>query len=172
MKGALEMQELNYVAFENEFVKFCSGDIDTELEYGGKVKPTRENIDRYILLPAAMTKDEKEKHLVFNEAIDKTALSKFRKGERPVPKAVVAAFKKDGAVGIAVERFIKIIPEVNMEYYSNRCIYPGGSVYNSRVFGKKFRNINWKRKSGRSMFISSYRTKVCNTERNTYQEYA
>ena len=34
------------------------------------------------------------------------------KGERPVPKAVVAAFKKDGAVGIAVERFIKIIPEV------------------------------------------------------------
>ncbi len=112
MKGALEMQELNYVAFENEFVKFCSGDIDTELEYGGKVKPTRENIDRYILLPAAMTKDEKEKHLVFNEAIDKTALSKFRKGERPVPKAVVAAFKKDGAVGIAVERFIKIIPEV------------------------------------------------------------
>ena len=39
MKGALEMQELNYVAFENEFVKFCSGDIDTELEYGGKVKP-------------------------------------------------------------------------------------------------------------------------------------
>lgn len=31
MKGALEMQELNYVAFENEFVKFCSGDIDTEL---------------------------------------------------------------------------------------------------------------------------------------------
>ena len=64
MKGALEMQKLNYVAFENEFVKFCSGDIDTELEYGGKVKPTRENIDRYILLPAAMTKDEKEKHLV------------------------------------------------------------------------------------------------------------
>lgn len=59
MKGALEMQELNYVAFENEFVKFCSGDIDTELEYGGEVKPTRENIDRYILLPAAMTKDEK-----------------------------------------------------------------------------------------------------------------
>lgn len=51
MKGALEMQELNYVAFENEFVKFCSGDIDTELEYGGEVKPTRENIDRYILLP-------------------------------------------------------------------------------------------------------------------------
>lgn len=105
------MQELNYVAFENEFVKFCSGDIDTELEYGGKVKPTRENIDRYILLPAAMTKDEKEKHLVFNEAIDKTALSKFRKGERPVPKAVVAAFKKDGAVGIAVERFIKKYPK-------------------------------------------------------------
>ena len=41
MKGALEMQELNYVAFENEFVKFCSGDIDTELEYGGKVKPRK-----------------------------------------------------------------------------------------------------------------------------------
>ena len=47
------------MAFENEFVKFCSGDIDTELEYGGKVKPTRENIDRYILLPAAMTKGRK-----------------------------------------------------------------------------------------------------------------
>ena len=176
------MQELNYVAFENEFMKFCSGDIDTELEYGGKVKPTRENIDRYILLPAAMTKDEKEKHLVFNEAIDKTALSKFRKGERPVPKAVVAAFKKDGAVGIAVERFIKIIPEVISphEYFDlSMAIWNIiqtdvfiGSVYNSRVFGKKFRNINWKRKSGRSMFISSYRTKVCNTERNTYQEYA
>lgn len=106
------IQKLNYVAFENEFVKFCSGDIDTELEYGGKEKPTRENIDRYILLPAAMTKDEKEKHLVFNEKIDKTILSRFRNGDRPVPKVVLDAFKRDNAVDAAAERFSKILPDV------------------------------------------------------------
>ena len=106
------MQKLNYVTFENEFVKFCSGDIDTELEYGGKEKPTRENIDRYILLPAAMTKDEKEKCLVFNDAIDKTALSRFRKGERSVPKVVVEAFKRDNAVDVAATRFSRILPGV------------------------------------------------------------
>lgn len=107
------MQELNYITFESEFVKFCSGFFNTLLETDGIVKPTRENIDRYILLSAAMTKEEEMELLGRDRSsFDKTALSKFRKGERPVPKAVVAAFKKDGAVGIAVERFIKIIPEV------------------------------------------------------------
>lgn len=106
------MKKLNYVSFENEFVKFCSGDINTELDYGGKEKPTRENIDRYILLPAAMTKDEKEERLVFNDSIDKTALSRFRKGERSVPKAVLEAFRRDNAVDVAAERFSKILPGV------------------------------------------------------------
>ena len=107
------MQELNYISFESEFVKFCSGFFNTLLETDGIVKPTRENVDRYILLSAAMTKEEEVELLGRDRSsFDKTALSKMRTGERPVVKGIVETFSRDKAIDIAVERFIKIIPEV------------------------------------------------------------
>lgn len=111
------MQELNYISFENEFVKFCSGFFNTLLETDGIVKPTRENVDRYILLSAAMTKEEEVELLGRDRSsFDKTALSKMRTGERPVVKGIVETFSRDKAIDIAVERFIKIIPEVISPY--------------------------------------------------------
>ena len=111
------MQELNYISFESEFVKFCSGFFNTLLETDGIVKPTRENVDRYILLSAAMTKEEEVELLGRDRSsFDKTALSKMRTGERPVVKGIVETFSRDKAIDIAVERFIKIIPEVISPY--------------------------------------------------------
>ena len=111
------MQELNYISFESEFVKFCSGFFNTLLETDGIVKPTRENVDRYILLSAAMTKEEEVELLGRDRSsFDKTALSKMRTGERPVVKGIVETFSRDKAIYFSLLKIFQWMAKRTMTF--------------------------------------------------------
>lgn len=109
----IKLDELSYMSFEAVFSKYCSGDIQTDSEIDGLVKPTQQNIDTHILLPAAMTEKEEQELIGYgNISIDKTLLTRYRTGERKISEDIKNTFKKKNAVELVQSRFSKILPDV------------------------------------------------------------
>ncbi|MDD5904391.1 MAG: hypothetical protein PUC64_05445 [Clostridium sp.] len=105
-------KNLNYPTFENVFVKYCNGVIETGLKHPKTVACTAQNIDTFILFSSIMDEDERVGFLGRNyEAITKDTLSAMRTGSIPVRKFITTLFGKSDAVTIVKEQFIKKVPQ-------------------------------------------------------------
>ena len=109
-------KNLNYPTFENVFVKYCNGVIETGLKHPKTVACTAQNIDTFILFSSIMDEDERVRFLGRNyEAITKYTLSAMRTGSIPVRKFITTLFGKSDAVTIVKEQFIKKCPKQLLE---------------------------------------------------------
>lgn len=101
--------KLDYPTFEHILVKHCkcsTRSIITGVAELSAVKVSAENIDSYVLLPAALTESERVEYLGRDfKAITKDALSDFRRGVIPVRDYIRRAYNKEEAVNLASNWF-------------------------------------------------------------------
>lgn len=102
----MESIKLDYATFGRILKSHCKGYIDTGKDVSGRIKPTQENIDKYILYPAAMSEQEE---LEYSGYFSKDVLSDYRRGVRSLPGYITDAFAKEDAVSLTKAHFEKLL---------------------------------------------------------------
>lgn len=111
-----------YGDFVRNIYPFCKGHIFTGFDDIECVKATRENIDRFILLPSGMTEYMRNMYLGDeNQDITKDTLSKYR-NYRPIHDYIVECYLSDGALERIEAHFEKKLPMVMTEVDMSKLI--------------------------------------------------
>lgn len=142
----MEFTELNYVSFENIFVKCCNGCVVTGLDRPKVTKTDAQYVDWFILLPAIMDEDERKEYLGDDyQKITKDTLNAMRKG-RVRREYIDALFWKDDAVEIVFHHFLEKVPQAIVGANRKRIVEELWSVIQKDVIIPEDRRLDFERR--------------------------
>lgn len=142
----MEFTELNYVSFENIFVKCCNGCVVTGLDRPKVTKTDAQYVDWFILLPAIMDEDERKEYLGDDyQKITKDTLNAMRKG-RVRREYIDALFWKDAAVEIVFHHFLEKVPQAIVGANRKRIVEELWSVIQKDVIIPEDRRLDFERR--------------------------
>ena len=142
----MEFTELNYVSFENIFVKCCNGCVVTGLDRPKVTKTDAQYVDWFILLPAIMDEDERKEYLGDDyQKITKDTLNAMRKG-RVRREYIDALFWKDDAVEIVFHHFLEKVPQAIVGANRRRIVEELWSVIQKDVIIPEDRRLDFERR--------------------------
>lgn len=105
----------DYGDFVRELYPFCKRRIFTGFKGIESVKSSRENVDRFILLPSGMTESMRDTYLGFEyQRITKDTLSKYR-NYHPIHDYIIECYLAYGALERIEAYFEKMLPMVMFE---------------------------------------------------------
>ena len=139
----MNFSELNYVAFEHIFVKYCNGCVVTGLDRPKVTKTDAQYVDWYILLPAIMDENERLEYLGADyQKITKDTLNAMRKG-RVRREYIDALFWKDDAVDIVFRHFLEKVPQAIVGINRKRIVEELWSVIQKDVIIPEKRRLDF-----------------------------
>lgn len=108
---------MGYPEFEKIFLSFCKKEFSLPNEYyclnGMSLLNSAENIDRYILLPAGFSQENRDKYFGIDlNVLTKDLLSRYRKGRRKLANYIKNTYSSDEAVERTEEYFSIVVPRV------------------------------------------------------------
>ena len=108
---------MGYPEFEKIFLSFCKKEFSLPNDYyclnGMSLLNSAENIDRYILLPAGFSQENRDKYLGIDlNVLTKDLLSRYRKGRRKLANYIKNTYSSDEAVERTEKYFSIVVPRV------------------------------------------------------------
>lgn len=110
-------KNLNYMNYEKIFREYCRGTFNPEIESIRFIKANADNVDKYILLCAAMNESEKQNLIGEGDSsIDAATLSRYRKGGRKIADDIQNTFRRKDSLKLIQQHFQRILPSAISKY--------------------------------------------------------
>ena len=110
-------KNLNYMNYEKIFREYCRGTFNPEIESIRFIKANADNVDKYILLCAAMNESEKQNLIGEGDSsIDAATLSRYRKGGRKIADDIQNTFRRKDSLKLIQQHFQRIFPSAISKY--------------------------------------------------------